>query len=110
MREGDHKWNDAKKSRLVYLRDKLGMDWKNIAADLGLPANKCKAQHWVTTHQNSAGGNGKPSGRLLPERDERHAAALARNEQLAMSGNLSFMIGDLPPPGRSALDKMRARA
>ena len=41
MREGDHKWTDAEKSRLLYLRDEIEMEWKDIAADLGLPMNKC---------------------------------------------------------------------
>ncbi|MEI9804058.1 MAG: hypothetical protein WDN48_05840, partial [Pseudolabrys sp.] len=50
-----------------------------------------------------------PPATAIEERDRRRAAISERNEAMAAQGNLSFLVGDLPPPGYSALDRMKGR-
>jgi hypothetical protein len=50
----------------------------------------------------------QPSARTIDDREQRYAAEAARQETMVARGDLSFLIGDLPPPGRSALDRKRA--
>jgi hypothetical protein len=50
----------------------------------------------------------RPSDRAMIDREIREAAISERREQMLMRGYVSFLIGDIPPPGRSALDRKRA--
>lgn len=59
-------------------------------------------------HHTFLTGSPKPPTDLLIERDARVLAEAERNYRSAMRGDLSYLLGGLPPPGRSALDKRGA--
>ena len=102
-------WSGKEVERLIELVEIEDVIWRDIADELGRTVWACKERYKLV--KQSGVPELTPSREtLLVDRDARHAAIIARNEDAAARGDLTFLIGDLPPPGMSALDKMRARA
>jgi hypothetical protein len=111
-------WTDEKRAMAQEMRA-VSMKLSVIAAalDLTVPA-VCKELNGTAREEREATGRihfeyaraeNVPS-EVFAERDARAIARLERDEALTSCGDLSFMIGDMPPPGRSALDRKRAGA
>lgn len=110
-------WTSSDIDNLMVFRDLEKMEWIDIADELGRSVESCVARYRIMggkvdfqgrpDHESTRGIHEK----VFAERDVRLAAMQKRNEQLSLHGDLSFLIGDMPPPGRSALDqKRRVRA
>ncbi len=99
----------AKTIRNTLFPEREGVTAREHAQELRKRLRRIRKNRYIgpTGHVTHVIQEQAPS-EVVAERDARYAAIMARNDILAMRGDLSFMIGDLPPPGRSALDKRGA--
>lgn len=109
-------WTGADTVRLLDLRDRVGLDWPDIADEINRNATDCyrryrdlkKAAGEETIHHSR--DNKHLLADRLADRDRRHMVDMDDRERHLQSGDLTpIMCGD-PPRGRSALEKKLARA
>lgn len=94
-------------SQLMELRDVRDMSFELIVMRLNLSSIQCQNKYWAVTQRKKTEQGIKPEARTAPnkaiiDRERRHRARY-------MQDITGLAFGD-PPPGFSALDKMRARA
>ena len=107
-------WSSTDVANLIALVEIEKLTWEDCGEELGRTKTSCKIRYRMT------GRGGGPEDKhnypkrdaarekAIAERDARHAAVLTRNDAARLRGDLTFLIGDFPPPGMSALDKLRA--
>lgn len=106
---------------ILNMREVQHASWYSIGKKLDRPPNVCASRY----HNLSEGRTKEPIKSiaeiendkyggvlrdLLAERESRHAAKIARDEEDALRGILTASFNGDPEPGRSALDKRRASA
>lgn len=107
-------WTGVEVDKLFSLRDFEELGWPEIADQLGRSVERCMERYRICGGEN-VGVEQRGAKRAVRisnsyvERDNRIAAQRARADAETERGNVNYFFFNDPPPGYSALDRIKGR-